>query len=315
MDQLQQLGTDIGSVVGPTFQTYAPLLVAQQDEIKSLKKEEHSYGPHSRQKLDIYYATEVKHSPQQVLVFFYGGGLVNGNKSDPQYANGTTFANLAYFFVKQFGFTVVIPDYRLLSHGAQYPSGGEDVALALEWVRGTLSQKQGFSSMNLNLMGNSAGGVHLATYLLDPIFKGFRAKILPAANNKNSVRLHKVIFLSVPFHFKDAHPRRQSTLQTYFLGAQSAKSPLGLLQAAQLQENGLDLTGVKFAVINDTLDPEDEILTPRKDFIDQWRAEDPPIVMSMIEGHNHISPVLAVGTGIRREEAWAFDVGRFCVED
>ncbi|KAJ9271363.1 hypothetical protein DTO212C5_2713 [Paecilomyces variotii] len=335
MDSLSQLGTEIGSIAKPTHQIYAPLLSAREGEIKSVRREEHRYGLHSRQILDIYYPpgtplaredeTETPTKPRPVLVFLYGGGLVSGSKSDPNFAKGTTYANVGSFFAKRFGFTVVIPDYRLIADGAQYPSGGEDVQLALKWVREVLPrQGSGCQSIHLSVMGNSAGGIHLTTYLFDEVFAESRAKLLTPINscssssNANSaaaasVILKKVILLSVPFHFQQAHPRRASTLHGYFGPDLLVRSPYGLLQRAQERKGGLDLAGVTFAVVNATLDPEDEILGPREDFLRQWRAqEDPPLVSIMVQGHNHLSPPLAVGTGIEKEEAWAVQVGEFC---
>jgi len=64
-------------------------------------------------------------------------------------------------------------------------------------------------------------------------------------------------------------------------------------------------------VLNGSLDPQDEILIPRDDFVQECRATDaisPNLTVDMMEGHNHISPVLALGTAIPTEEAWGRQV-------
>ncbi len=39
------------------------------------------------------------------------------------------YRNLGCFFAEKLGIEAIIMDYRLLSHGAKYPSGGNDIAL------------------------------------------------------------------------------------------------------------------------------------------------------------------------------------------
>jgi hypothetical protein len=62
-----------------------------------------------------------------------------------------------------------------------------------------------------------------------------------------------------------------------------------------------------------SLDPEDEILSPVRCFISTWRnkrssSPAPGLVVSTWGGHNHISPFLALGTDIAREESWGNDL-------
>jgi acetyl esterase/lipase len=58
------------------------------------------------------------------------------------------------FFAQQ-GFVHIVMDYRLLEHGATYPSGPEDVSLALQWLAGGNVKQADLN--NVFLLGESAG--------------------------------------------------------------------------------------------------------------------------------------------------------------
>jgi hypothetical protein len=197
-------------------------------------------------------------------------------------------------------------------------------------------------------MGNSAGGVHLATYLLAPDFAESRRRLLSSSiraaddssaetrSKAHQARLKGVIFLSVPFHFDRALPERKSTLATYYSDDHDddvpSKAPLGLLRASRKSDDGSIKPlqqDVSVLVLKGSLDPEDEILGPIADFADEWlrqkkkgtddddrslsRSLSPSnLEVEMMPGqHNHISPVLSLGTGIPDEEAWGRRVVEF----
>src|SRR5947209_8583278 len=163
MDHLAALGTAIPNVLLPTINTYKSLLSANKDAILSTPRESHSYGSHPRQMLDVYTPTSAAtEESSPILLFFYGGGLERGDKVLPQ-SNGLIYTNLGYFFSQEFNLLTIIVDYRRMSEGARFPSGGEDVAAAVEWVRSKYGAGNG--SRDVFLMGNSAGGVHVMTFM------------------------------------------------------------------------------------------------------------------------------------------------------
>jgi hypothetical protein len=306
MESLETFGTAIGAVVFPTYKAYEPLLLKNASKIRATARQTYSYGPHPRQTLDVYTpsvkaAGELKNS---VLMFLYGGGLVRGEKINPNFAEGLVYSNVGHFFTETLGVPVVIVDYRLLSHGAVFPSGGEDVALAVDWVEQYFHEKCP-EGLDLFIMGNSAGGIHLSTFLLAPEFVVQRRHITTSVNTET--RLRGAILLSVPFHFEQADASRQEVLGTYFRDNHHSLSPFGLLKSGIESDSVKDLENVTVLLMTGTLDPEDEILVPNRDFGKEWQRSEQigkRLRVASIEGHNHMSPVLSLGTNIQTEEAW-----------
>lgn len=315
MDQLPPLGKAIQDIVLPTLKIYDPLLRKNADAIRSIKKETHLYGSSERQQLDVYHAPKPSliNGRRAVLIFLYGGGLINGHKVLPGYADELCHANIAAFFASKYGYSTVVPDYRLVnSHGAKFPSGGEDVAIAVEWIFENAGSF-GPEPIDLFIMGNSAGGVHLSTFLLHPTFAETRAKVL----HGDILRLRGAVLLSVPFNFYYSHQSRMEILETYF-GDHKANCAQGLLSSAQSQGK-IDFlqAGVRVFVLNGELDPDDEILQPRDDFIKQWMLDTTnesrgALAVDWMPRHNHISPFASLSTGVEDEEAWGHQVGGFC---
>ncbi|KAK5729209.1 hypothetical protein LTR15_002351 [Elasticomyces elasticus] len=297
MDQLPKFGKAIQDIVGPTFALYTPLLQQNEAIIKSVQRETFSYGSHERQKLDVYTspAPSIVNGRHPVLMLEYGGGLIRGSRNLPMFGDHLVHANVGSFFALKYGYTVVVADYRLMSHGAKFPSGGEDIALAVEWMT-TNQVGTGTEPIDLYIMGNSAGGIHLSTFLLHPEFAETRQKVLSG----------------------DTHESRTDTLEAYF-GNYEANAPLGLLKAARKAQTPLDIVkgGARVLVLNAELDPDDEILRPGIDFVEEWLLMDDiesrnALAVDSMTGHNHVSPFAALSTGVDQEEAWGCQVAAFC---
>ncbi|KAL8898819.1 MAG: hypothetical protein Q9192_001882 [Flavoplaca navasiana] len=314
MERLPALGTSLGDIMIPTFKLYDPLIRANADIIRSVKRETFSYGALERQQLDVYSPSEpsVIHGRRAVLMYEYGGGLVQGHKTLPMF-DGLVHANLGAFFALNFGYTVVVADYRLVPHGAKFPDGGEDIALAVEWI----CQNQPGPNpepIDLFIMGNSAGGIHVSTFLFHSGFAATRYNILRG----QGTRLRGVILLSVPFAFtvSDQDPARPP--KQYF-GDIEANCPLALMRAAFGSQGVPDFikSGTRVFVLNAELDPEDEFLRPRDGFVKAWfehsgNSVPHALMVDSIMGHNHCSPFLSLGTGKEGEEAWGHQVAGFC---
>ncbi|KAI0485828.1 Alpha/Beta hydrolase protein [Xylaria cf. heliscus] len=310
MDKLPPFGRGIDEVLLPTFAAYEDLLKANAADIRSARRETHSYGPNPRHVLDVYFPDNLPPKSQTVLVFLHGGGFYAGARVNEAYAGGLMFGNLGRFFTSKFGVTVIVPDYRLLGHGAIYPSGGEDIKFVVDWVKGTLASREGYESINLFLLGNSAGGAHVATFCLDPAFESAREEIL---TRESGVRLRGAIYLGTPFHWGNAHDsavRRYVGDETVF-----TNSPMGKLQEALKPGSTTKLPDIKLLILVSELDPQ-LLFDTAEEFKQIWPGKD--IQIQVLKGHNHISPQLGLSTGIEREEAWGVQVGEFlssCTSD
>lgn len=155
---------------------YSPL-VRRTDNAGIAVFRDIAYGADPRQRLDIF--TLHGATKRQVLIFVHGGAFTRGSKS----VNGDFYDNVAYWFARQ-GLVAVNVEYRLAPE-AQFPAGAQDVGRAVEWVAEHIAAYGGDPG-DLVLMGHSAGGCHVASYLLDPLawsepHAGISAAILVSA--------------------------------------------------------------------------------------------------------------------------------------
>ena len=124
------------------------------------------YGDDERHRLDIFQAKTAAGAPRPVLVFVHGGGFIGGDKcmpSQPFYDNVGVWA-------ARHGMVGVNMTYRLAPK-YPWPAGSEDVAAALRWLRANVAAHSGNPSA-IFLMGQSAGGAHVAQFLAQPRFAG-----------------------------------------------------------------------------------------------------------------------------------------------
>lgn len=109
------------------------------------------------QTLDIWAPAGPATARRPVLVFFYGGGWVHGDRRAYDFA--------ARAFARE-GFVVVVPDYRKVP-GVRFPAFVQDGAQALHWVRDHVATYGG-DPARIALSGHSAGGYIAAMLALDP---------------------------------------------------------------------------------------------------------------------------------------------------
>jgi alpha/beta hydrolase fold len=317
MDQLPALGTVINEIIPPTAKIYGQLLSRNADAIKKTKKTSHKFGPHPRHELDVYYPSDESiHDDAPVLMFVHGGGLVHGDRvihTEP--IDGLLYANIGHYFAEECGYITVVTTYRLVfQHDAKFPTGGEDVGLAVQCVKDQLSVEA--KPRDLFIMGHSAGGIHTATWLFAPPFETALATVTGELK-RQPVKLRGIIFLGVPLHWKGATKDREEMIQTYHGNRRDEDSPLGLLKDLQTRSpDKWPLKNVEFVVMDAEFDAEDEIRSTTTDFLGQWLSSGPAemkdkITYRELTGHNHMSPVQSLGTGIEKEEAWAEEVSGF----
>lgn len=116
-----------------------------------------AYGPHARHRLDIF--TPEGAGPFPILVFVHGGGFLKGDKGGD---NDWTNANVGRMVARD-GLLGIVINYRLAPDNL-WPSGSEDVALAVDWLKANAANHMG-DPARIILMGTSAGAVHVSGYL------------------------------------------------------------------------------------------------------------------------------------------------------
>lgn len=122
------------------------------------------YPPSSRQfdeplcRADVYLPAEESFL---ILVWFHGGGLVEGDKSDPH-------IRAMAIRVAEAGIGVVMANYRL-SPAAEFPVYVEDAAAAVKWAL-EQAPKFGADARSLFIGGDSAGAYLAALLALDGRF-------------------------------------------------------------------------------------------------------------------------------------------------
>ena len=119
-----------------------------------------AYGDHERHRLDVHTSgVGAAGDRSPVVLFVHGGGFTGGDKHVP----GTPMYDHIGAWAVRSGWVGVTVNYRLAPEHT-WPSGAQDVAAAVEWVRGNIAGYGG-DPARIVLAGHSAGCVHVASYL------------------------------------------------------------------------------------------------------------------------------------------------------
>jgi acetyl esterase/lipase len=151
-------GTDIGKHRDLVLQSYTPVLERQPDRgVRATRGI--AYGPHERHKLDIYQPEGGSRMP--VVMFVHGGAFIRGARD----VNAQIYSNVARYFARK-GLLGINVGYRLAPE-ARYPDGSLDIGAAVAWASAH-ARDYGGDPERIFLVGHSAGGTHVATYIADP---------------------------------------------------------------------------------------------------------------------------------------------------
>jgi acetyl esterase/lipase len=199
-----------------------------------------------------------------VLVFIHGGGFVMGDKT----TEGSPFYDNIGGFAVDEGWVGVTMTYRL-APGNRWPAGGEDVALAVEWLRENVAQFGG-NPDRIFIMGQSAGAVHVADCV---------ARFSPKIAGALMVSGIYDLATSAPNQFQ----------QAYY-----GEDPAGWAPASTVA--GLISSDIPLFFAVSEFDPVDfqqqaASLTAR-----YASTKNAFPRMHWLGGHNHLSPVLEIGT-------------------
>jgi arylformamidase len=151
----------MGRVLGPdilqrVYALYGPE-EARRAAVQPATLMDAAYAEHARQRLDLYVPQDVRGAP--VLLWVHGGGFLRGEKSSAEHP----FNAHAGRWAARHGLIGAVMNYRLApDHG--WPAGGEDVGLAIDWLRSHVGEYGGDPD-RIVAMGTSAGATHVATHL------------------------------------------------------------------------------------------------------------------------------------------------------
>ena len=159
----------IGRVIDPvaTGALYAPQLKAQSYAGVRVTRDV-SYGPDDKQRLDTFVPEAAPSSPRAVMIFVHGGGYVHGDKHAPD----SPFYDNIMLWAANHGMIGVNVNYRLAPQ-SRWPSGAEDLGLAVRWVQQNIAA-QGGAPSRVFLVGHSSGASHVASYAAQPRFYGLQ---------------------------------------------------------------------------------------------------------------------------------------------
>jgi triacylglycerol lipase len=249
---------EIGAKIDPgTTALYAPLHAALKHDGVQVRRDE-AYGPHERHRANVF-TSKGATGTRPILMFVYGGGFARGNKSSPgQFA----YDNIGYWAAEH-GLVGVVMDYRLAPE-FQYPSGADDVARAVQWLR-EHAREFGGDPERIVLWGHSAGGAHVADYLVRTPRPGVAGAIL-LSPVLNAVPTWKA-------YYGDDETR---------YAAMSAQPKLAALPLPLLVAWG-------------ELDPPD-FVPDTQQLVASRQAANMPTVSLRLPNHSHLSEAYAVGT-------------------
>lgn len=131
-----------------------------------------AFGSHG-QRLDVWRPARASRQALPVLIFWYGGGWVNGSRE--------AYAFAARAYARQ-GFIVVMPDYRKVP-SVRFPAFLVDGAQAVRWTRDHVGALGGDPD-RIAVAGHSAGAYTAAMLTLDPQWlraEGMQPGVIKAA--------------------------------------------------------------------------------------------------------------------------------------
>lgn len=130
-----------------------------------------SFGPHERQRLDLYRPKGAGATGEKlpIILFLYGGSWNSGVREGYGFAGRALAAR---------GFLVAVPDYRVVPE-VRFPTFLEDNAAALRWLRANAG-RHGGDADRIVIVGHSAGAYNGAMLALEERWLGEDRKAVRA---------------------------------------------------------------------------------------------------------------------------------------
>jgi len=267
LNLVRSLGTEISPPMVQGTQKFFAERFIGVDPSTAITRDQ-SYGSHERHRLDLFTTKQRRDAP--VLVFVHGGGFVMGDKRSPDLP---FYDNIGDFAVRS-GCVGVTMTYRL-APAHPWPAGSEDVAAAVAWLRAHVAEYGG-DARRIFLIGQSAGAVHVAGYVAHSRFH-------PAAG----IGLAGALLISGIYDISGADPNPFQ--RAYYGDAQEKWAACSTLEGLVRTELPLLFSVSEY----DAADFQKQAALLPTAFV---RARGRFPRLHWLAGHNHLSPVLAIGS-------------------
>lgn len=265
--KLQALGPGLSPAMLEGTRALMAQIVAPRDPGVQVVRDQ-QYGPDARNRLDVFRLGNPVKAP--VLVFVHGGGYVMGDKTRP---DSPFYDNVGQWAAQQ-GWIGVTLTYRL-APANRWPSGPEDMSNAVRWLRAHIAEHGGDPD-KIILMGQSAGGAHVASYVALERFHAGNAGAIAAA-------------VMISGMYDPVTQPISPSNQAYFGDPPGSRSEARCI-------DGLVASAVPLLFTVSEFDPG-EFQDQAMQLARAWHERNgcyPP--MEYLAGHNHLSPVQALGS-------------------
>lgn len=260
-DELREIGPRIE--ITKTAQIYSSLLpddlYAETSATRNLP-----YGADEKEKLDIFTSAGTSSPAKPVLVFVHGGGFVGGDK----HSDGSPLYDNVMAWAARHDMIGVNINYRL-APAHRWPSGGEDVGLAVDWIRHNIGRFGGDPG-RIFVWGHSVGATHVADYVAHEGLKGagVQGAIL------TSGQIYDMTGPNVSKAYYGEDQTRYPAMAT-IAGLMKSKTPL-LITSAELDPPAFKAQTAALASALEEAGRRPQIIE--------------------LPGHSHISEIYAIGT-------------------
>jgi len=271
--KLEAFGRELSpDMLGDTNALFAGMNTGIAPDIEV--KRDIAYGPDERNRLDVFAKPGTADAP--VLVYLHGGGFVMGDK----HTEGSPFYSNVGAFAACEGMVGVTMTYRL-APANRFPSGPQDIARAVEWLRANIAEHGGDPN-RIVLSGQSAGATHVAGYVAHRRFHAVEGGGIAGA-----------VMLSGIYDTTTCEPNQFA--QAYYGQDRAGWGPASCM--AGLLDTQLPLL---FTVSE--MDPRD-FQRQAAQLVGQWGAAKGEFApMHLLPGHNHLTPGLSIGSDEQESE-------------
>jgi len=250
-------------MIAATRRLFAPLLALPDAGVLR----DVPYGPDIRHQMNLYPGSSAAARP--VLLFIGGGGYDQDLWPDAEPRPDNVAAMAAGW-----GMLGAVMRYRL-APDHPFPSGAEDVARALAWLRDHAAEHGG-DPLNIVLVGHCTGATHVGSYLAD-----CSLHVGPGAGIAGAVLMSGI--------YDPRNAGADGGALAYFGADRRA-------WARASCATDLLSTDVPLMFTVSELDPADHQAQAAQ-MVGAWGlAHAAYAPMHLLAGHNHVSPVLSVGT-------------------